>query len=236
MKITDIRTIQLSYRAANPSMSAASFNAARNALIVEIETDAGLTGIAEAGSAGGPPASTAAVIEHELKPLLIGQDPLKIEYLWQLMFGRSRQHGRRGIVMHAMSGIDIALWDIAGKAAGMPLYRLFGAFTDQVEVYASGGFYQRDKDLDGLTREAESYVERGFRAMKMKIGRYDFTGTNFRRLLNQPELCVVTPEEDIARVAAVRKALGSQPPLDGRCQLRLEPGDRDQDGQGAGTL
>ena len=155
MKITDIRTIQLSYRAANPSMSAAGFNAVRNALIVEIETDAGLTGIAEAGSAGGPPASTAAVIEHELKPLLIGQDPLKIEYLWQLMFGRSRQHGRRGIVMHAMSGIDIALWDIAGKAAGMPLYRLFGAFTDQVEVYASGGFYQRDKTLDDLTREAE---------------------------------------------------------------------------------
>jgi L-alanine-DL-glutamate epimerase-like enolase superfamily enzyme len=57
MKITDIRTIQLSYRAANPSMSAASFNAARNALIVEIKTDTGLTGIAEAGSAGGPPAS-----------------------------------------------------------------------------------------------------------------------------------------------------------------------------------
>ena len=75
--------------------------------------------------------------------------------------------------MHAISGIDIALWDIAGKAAGMPLYRLFGAFTDRVEVYASGGFYQRDKTLDDLTREAESYVERGFRAMKMKIGRYD---------------------------------------------------------------
>jgi L-alanine-DL-glutamate epimerase-like enolase superfamily enzyme len=68
--------------------------------------------------------------------------------------------------------------------------------------------YRRDKNLDGLAREAESYVERGFRAMKMKIGRYDFTGTNFRRLLNQPELCVVTPEEDIARVTAVRKALG----------------------------
>ena len=208
MKITDIRTSPLSFRAANPCMSAASFNAARNALIVEIETDSGLTGIAEAGSAGGPMASTAAVIEHELKPLLIGQDPLMIEHLWQLMFARSRQHGRRGIVMHAMSGIDIALWDIAGKAAGMPLYRLFGAYTDQVEVYASGGFYQRGKDLDGLSREAESYVARGFRAMKMKIGRYDFTGTNFRRMLNQPEVCVVTPEEDIARVAAVRQALG----------------------------
>lgn len=208
MKITDIRTIPLSFRAANPCMSAASFNAARNALIVEIETDSGLTGIAEAGSAGGPMASTAAVIEHELKPLLVGQDPLMIERLWQLMFARSRQHGRRGIVMHAMSGIDIALWDIAGKAAGMPLYKLFGAYTDQVEVYASGGFYQRGKDLDALSRETESYVARGFRAMKMKIGRYDFTGTNFRRLLKQPEVCVVTPDEDIARVAAVRQAFG----------------------------
>jgi L-alanine-DL-glutamate epimerase-like enolase superfamily enzyme len=208
MKITDIRTIPLSFRAGNPSMSAASFNATRNALIVEIETDSGLVGIAEAGAAGGPLSSTATVIEQELKPLLIGQDPLMIEWLWQLMFSRSRQHGRRGIVMHAISGIDIALWDIAGKAAGLPLYKLFGAYSDRVEVYASGGFYQRGKDIDALSREAESYVARGFRAMKMKIGRYDFTGTNFRRMLNQPELCVVTPDEDIARVAAVRKALG----------------------------
>jgi L-alanine-DL-glutamate epimerase-like enolase superfamily enzyme len=208
MKITDIRTIPLSFRASNPCMSAASFNAARNALIVEIETDSGLTGIAEAGAAGGPLVSTATVIEQELKPLLIGQDPLMIERLWQLMFARTRQHGRRGIVMHAISGIDIALWDIAGKAAGLPLYKLFGAYTDQVEVYASGGFYQRGKDIGALTAEVESYVARGFRAMKMKIGRYDFTGTNFRQMLNQPEVCVVTPEEDIARVAAVRAALG----------------------------
>lgn len=208
MKITDIRTIPLSYKVPNPAMSAAGVNAVRNAVIVEIETDSGLVGIAEAGSAGGPPSSTVAVIEHELKPLLIGQDPLMIEHLWQTMFGRSRQHGRRGIVMHAISGIDIALWDIAGKAAGLPLYRLFGAFTDQVEVYASGGFYQASKDLNALTAEAESYVARGFRAMKMKIGRYDFTGTHFRRMLGQSSLCVVTPEEDTARVAAVRQVLG----------------------------
>ena len=88
---------------------------------MEIEPNAGLTGIAEAGSAGGPPASTAAVIEHELRPLLIGQDPLKIEYLWQLMFGRSRQHGRRGIVMHAiavafLAGLPFGLLDRGGAA------------------------------------------------------------------------------------------------------------------------
>ncbi len=208
MKITDIRTTKLSWRVSNPCMSAAGVNAARSALLVEIETDSGLVGIAEAGAAGGSPVSTEAVIQHDLKPLLLGQDPLMIERLWQTMFGRSRQHGRRGIVMHAISGIDIALWDIAGKAAGLPLYKLFGAYSDQVEVYASGGFYQQGKDLDALAAEAESYVARGFRAMKMKIGRYASTGTNFRQVLNQPELCVVTPKDDLARVAAVRKALG----------------------------
>ena len=82
---------------------------ARNALLVEVETDTGLIGLGEAGSAGGPLMSTQVVVELELKPLLLGEDPLLIEYLWQKMFQRTRQHGRRGIVMHAISGIDIAL-------------------------------------------------------------------------------------------------------------------------------
>ena len=208
MKIVDIRTIPLTWVSPNPCMSAGPVNAARSALLVEIETDTGLIGIGEAGSSGGPLISTSTVIEQELKPLLMGQDPLMIERLWQTMFARTRQHGRKGIVMHAMSGLDIALWDIAGKAAGLPLYKLFGAYSDKVEVYASGGFYQQGKGLAELKAEAESYVGRGFRAMKMKIGRYGFTGTNFRELLNQPELCMVTPAEDLARVAVVREALG----------------------------
>src|SRR5215471_21200765 len=99
-------------------------------------------GIGEAGSAGGPLTSTQVVLEHELKPLLLGEDPLRIEYLWQKMFQRTRQHGRRGIVMHAISGLDVALWDIAGKVAQLPVYRLLGAYRDTVEAYASGGFYQ----------------------------------------------------------------------------------------------
>ena len=208
MKIVDIRTIPLTWNATNPCMSAGTVSSSRNALIVEIETDTGLIGIGEAGAAGGPMISTATVIEHELKPLLMGQDPLMIERHWQTMFSRTRQHGRKGIVMHAMSGLDIALWDIAGKVAGLPLYKLFGAYSDKVEVYASGGFYQQGKGLAELKAETESYVARGFRAMKMKIGRYAFTGTNFRQLLNQPDLCMVTPEEDLQRVATVRAALG----------------------------
>jgi L-alanine-DL-glutamate epimerase-like enolase superfamily enzyme len=208
MKIVDVRTISLAWRNPNPCMSAGGVNANRNALLIEIETDTGLVGLGEAGAAGGPLASTATVVEHELKPMLLGEDPLLIEGLWQKMFARTRQHGRRGIVLHAISGIDIALWDLAGKAANLPLYRLFGGYADTVEVYASGGFYQAGKDLAALVAETESYVARGFHAMKMKIGRYAFTGNNFRSLQNESETCVVTPEEDIARVAAVRRVLG----------------------------
>jgi L-alanine-DL-glutamate epimerase-like enolase superfamily enzyme len=109
MKIADVRTIPLSYRCEKPYMSAAGVQAARNTLLVEIETDNGLIGIGEAGSAGGALASTQVVVEQELKPLLIGEDPLLIERLWQKMFQRTRQHGRRGIVMHAISGLDVAL-------------------------------------------------------------------------------------------------------------------------------
>ena len=208
MQIAEVRTIPLSYRCPTPYASAAGMITARSALLVEIETDDGLIGLGEAGSAGGPLMSTQVVIEQELQPLLLGEDPLRIEYLWQKMFQRTRQHGRRGIVMHAISGIDIALWDLAGKVAKLPLYRLFGAYRDRVEAYASGGFYQEGKGVAGLVEEAERAVARGYRAMKMKIGRNPSTQTNLREMLAQHDKCVATLEEDLARVAAVRQALG----------------------------
>jgi L-alanine-DL-glutamate epimerase-like enolase superfamily enzyme len=210
MQIADVRTIPLSYRCETPYASAAGVQMARQALLVEIETDTGLVGIGEAGSAGGPLASTQTVVEQELKPMLLGEDPLRIEYLWQKMFQRTRQHGRRGIVMHAISGLDIALWDIAGKVASMPLYRLFGAYCDKVEAYFSGGFYQEGKDIAGLVEEAERAVAQGYRGMKMKIGRNPSTGTNLREMLPHNDRCVVSLEEDLARVAAVRQALGPE--------------------------
>ena len=145
--------------------------------------------------------------------MLIGEDPLLIEGLWQKMFARTRQFGRRGVVMNAISGIDIALWDIAGKVARLPLYRLLGGCRDRVEAYASGGFYQEGKSVDDLAGEAEGYRARGFKGMKMKIGRNPSTQTHLRHLAEHAELCEVEPEEDIARVAAVRRALGPQAKL-----------------------
>src|SRR5438874_9724052 len=204
MKIADIRTIPISCPVDPPDASAAGMQSRRGALLVEIETDDGTIGIGEAGAGGGV---TRSVIDRDLKPLLVGQDPLLIEGLWQKMFARTRQYGRRGLVMHAISGIDIALWDIAGKVAKMPLYRLLGGSRERVEAYASGGFYQEGKSATDLAGEAEGYRARGFKGMKMKIGRNPSTQTHLRHLVDHAELCEVDPDEDIARVAAVRKAL-----------------------------
>jgi L-alanine-DL-glutamate epimerase-like enolase superfamily enzyme len=210
MKIVDIRAIPLSYRCDPPYGSAGGMQASRGGLLVEVETDDGITGIGEAGVGGG---STRNVIEQQLRPMLIGEDPLLIEGLWQKMFARTRQFGRRGIVMNAISGIDIALWDIAGKVAKLPVYRLLGACRDRVEAYASGGFYQEGKSIDDLAGEAEGYRARGFHGMKMKIGRNPSTQTHLRHLAANAQTCEVEPEEDIARVAAVRRALGPQAKL-----------------------
>jgi L-alanine-DL-glutamate epimerase-like enolase superfamily enzyme len=208
MQIVDVRTIPLSYRCEKPYMSAAGAQAARSAVVVEVEADNGLVGIGEAGSAGGPLVSTQVVVEQELKPLLVGEDPLRIERLWQKMFWRTRQHGRRGIVMHAISGIDIALWDLAGKVAKLPVYRLLGAYRDKVEAYASGGFYQEGKGVSAIAEEAGHYIVQGYRAMKMKVGRNPSTQTNMREMLANSDMCVVSLDEDLARIEAVRKALG----------------------------
>jgi D-arabinonate dehydratase len=210
MKIVDIRTIPLSYRCDPPYGSAGGMQARRGSLLVEIETDERVIGIGEAGVGGGV---TRDVIERVLEPMLIGEDPLLIEALWQKMFARTRQYGRRGVVVNAISGIDIALWDIAGKVAKLPLYRLLGGCRDRVEAYASGGFYQEGKGVDDLAAEAESYRARGFTGMKMKVGRNPSTQTHLRHLADDAQLCEVEPEEDIARVAAVRRALGPRAKL-----------------------
>ena len=210
MKIVDIRTILLSYRCDPPYGSAGGMQARRGGLLVEIETDERVTGIGEAGVGGG---ATASVIARVLRPMLIGEDPMLIEGLWQKMFARTRQFGRRGIVPNAISGIDIALWDIAGKVAKLPLYRLLGGCRDRVEAYASGGFYQEGKSIDDIAGEAEAYRARGFKGMKMKVGRNPSTQSHLRHLVDHAELCEVEPEEDIARVAAVRRALGPRAKL-----------------------
>jgi L-rhamnonate dehydratase len=134
-------------------------------LVVEIFTDDGLVGI---GNAALAPQVTKQVIDLHLKPLLIGKDPWDIEFLWQLMYRKTMAFGRRGIGMVAISAVDIALWDILGKSAKQPVYRLLGGRTKtRIPVYASRLY---SVELNELAAEAKRYKAEGYKAMKLRFG------------------------------------------------------------------
>jgi L-rhamnonate dehydratase len=134
-------------------------------LIVEIFTDAGHVGI---GNAALAPRVTKQTIDLYLKPMLMGADPWDLEFLWQHMYRRTLAFGRKGIGMTAISAVDIALWDILGKATGQPVFRLLGGRTKpQIPVYASRLYSQ---PLDSLAAETHKYKEQGFKAMKLRFG------------------------------------------------------------------
>jgi L-rhamnonate dehydratase len=164
MKITDVEAIYVSQKQVR-----AQCDSGQDALIVRVTTDSGITGIGEVDSA---PLAAKAVIEGPfshtistgLKHLLIGEDPFETERLWHVMYQRTIYSGRRGIGLHAMSGIDLALWDIKGKALGLPVWKLLGGgFQKRFRCYAS--------TLFGATAQATGEIarrirDRGFTAVK----------------------------------------------------------------------
>jgi len=153
--------------------------------LVRVETDAGITGFGESKSAvgsSGSCASIAACIERELAPMLVGQDPREVTRLWEMGYCGSRGAlslsrgqsmpalGRRGLSISALSGVDVALWDILGKSLGVPVVRLLGgACRERMPGYASGGW----ADAAGIGAQLSSYVDAGFGAVKMRVGAMD---------------------------------------------------------------
>jgi L-alanine-DL-glutamate epimerase-like enolase superfamily enzyme len=134
-------------------------------LIVEVFTDAGHVGI---GNAALAPRLTKQAIDIYLKPLLVGADPWDTEFLWQHMYRRTMAFGRKGVGMVAISAVDIALWDVLGKAAGQPVFRLLGGRTKpRIPLYASRLYSQ---PLDALAEEAAKYKAEGYSAMKLRFG------------------------------------------------------------------
>ena len=134
-------------------------------LVVEVFTDNGLVGI---GNAALAPQVTKQVIDLYLKPLLIGRDPWDLEFLWQHMYRKTMAFGRKGIGMVAISAVDIALWDILGKSAKQPVYRLLGGRTKpRIPVYASRLY---SVELSELEAEAKRYKKDGYKAMKLRFG------------------------------------------------------------------
>ena len=200
MVIKRVSAMILRYQYEDAIADAQNYFSTRNAVIVEVETDTGLKGIGESACFGGPAESTKFIIENELAPIVVGEDPTKIEYLWKKVFDRTRQHGRGGLIMAAMSGIDVALWDILGKIAGLPVYKLLGAYSDKLLPYASSGFYTSKKDAKALAEEVGSYFEQGFRYAKIKVGRNPEVFLSPLPNMPSPHACNYSLEEDLERV------------------------------------
>ena len=187
MKITAVRASWL--RAEIPAdrahVSDFGRNDSFNTCLVEIDTDDGLVGLGEAKIAVGNLGNYAALvtlIREEIAPLLIGRDPRDVAAIWELLYSGTRAHyavregrsfptvGRRGITMSAISGVDIACWDLLGKSLGQPVWRLLGGqLRARVPAYASGGW----APVGGIGKQLMQYVERGHRAVKMRVGLQD---------------------------------------------------------------
>src|ERR687894_963764 len=169
-RISYVKTYQVAYPLDAPLSDAIHYMPVPAALLVELGTDDGEVGVGESAIYGGPASVVETVIHDELAPRILGEDPTRPEWLWQMMMGRSHQHGDGGILPAAVSGLDIATWDLMGRKSGLPLYRLLGGYRDQVRAYASAGFYEEGKDAEGLADEARRYVEAGVRDVEMKEG------------------------------------------------------------------
>jgi L-alanine-DL-glutamate epimerase-like enolase superfamily enzyme len=208
MIITDVTTLKLRYDMPIAMADAIHYMPNRPTLLVQVHTDEGFVGLGEAAAYSGTLASMEALILNDLRQTILGQDPFKVERLWQMMATRAHQRGRRGMLMMAISGIDIALWDIIGQATRTPLYRLLGGYHDTLTAYASAGFYAGAKDVTALAEEFAGYAERGFRYVKMKVGRNPEVLLNPLHDMPAADYATASLEEDVERVKAVREALG----------------------------
>ncbi len=205
MKITQLDTYFLAIPLPQPVRTSTSTISQVSEVIVKLTTDAGLVGI---GEAHGPflfrqgPEGMRIVNEivQQITPLVVGEDPFNVERIWQDLFALTYT-SVRGIpamarqqrqLVTAMSAIDIALWDLMGKAIERPVYALLGgALRQRVPAYATGFYYRDNERPDDLRREAALYLEKGYRTLKVKVGG-------------------LTPQEDARRVGFIRETVGDE--------------------------
>jgi len=188
MKITKVDAIAISIPLPAPVADAVRRITHRDHYLVRLTTDDGLTGT---GFTLGYDASLAMVsmTDTMFRPILLGGDAFHAEALWAEMYRQSIQAGRRGAALRAISAIDVALWDLRGLYARLPVMKLLGVHSTRMRCYATGGYFRPGESLDSLVREFQTYREAGFTAAKLKVGKY-------------------SPREDAARLGAIRKALG----------------------------
>ena len=180
MKITGISNRQYRWPRRKPIRNGMFTYTDVTLSVVEIETDAGIVGL----GLGGVNAS----LLEQFKPLLVGQDPLNVERLWHALWV-PKLVGRRGTETRTISSLDIALWDLVGKATGTSVHQMLGGYAERIPVYIAGGYYEEGKGLKELAEEMEENLRLGAKAVKMKIG-----GAPIR--------------EDVERVRVVRETVG----------------------------
>ena len=192
MKITSIKSHVLRYELEKELGYSQQYYKYRTTHLVEIETDEGITGWGECFGPGNIALANKFIVEKVIQPLIKGEDPTNKEYIWHKVYNLLRDSGQKGMPIQALSGVDIALWDILSKKAKLPLYQLVGGKTnDKIPVYGYGMMLQK-KSVSELIElfkdEAKKIKEKKFKAMKMKIG--------------------LGPTEDLKLVKAVREEIG----------------------------
>lgn len=194
MKVTGIRAYALEATLEDQAFgwSQRVGNRRQTALCV-VETDVGIEGYGEAFYFGGPPAIVAMIIERALGPQIVGRDPFDSTVIWDTLYNWTRDQGQKGVTVAAISAVDIALWDIKGKALDLPVYKLLGgAFRSRARAYATGLYEPQHVEdvIDTLIEEARQYKAQGFQGVKLKIG--------------------YSPATDVAYVHAIREAIGPE--------------------------
>jgi L-alanine-DL-glutamate epimerase-like enolase superfamily enzyme len=184
IKITEVKFLRLRYPGRTPRKRNGTIESGGGSpgmTQLEIYTDAGIVGRSLA--------SNNEIITSQLAPRIHGMNPFHIEAIWDRMYRFNRKPVAKGLYISAMGAVDIAIWDIIGKALNKPVCEVLGVFSERVRVYAAGGYYEDGKGVRELVKEMESYVAEGFRAVKMKVG-------------GEPM------DVDTDRVRAVREAIG----------------------------
>lgn len=192
MKITGVKSHVLQYDLPEELGYSQQYYARRTAHLVQVATDEGITGWGECFGPGNVALANKGIVEKVIQPMILGADPVDRDVIWHRVYNLLRDHGQKGMSMQALSGVDIALWDIVGKVAGLPLCRLAGGIhRERVPVYGYGMMLKRESVAEHVARfrdEAAAIRAQGFVAAKMKVG--------------------LGPQEDVRLCRAVRAGVG----------------------------
>jgi D-galactarolactone cycloisomerase len=197
MKIIRVTSHVLQYDLPEELGYSQQFYAKRTCHLVEVETDDGVTGWGECFGPGTVALANKDIVEKVIQPMVLGMDPMDRDVIWHKVYNLLRDHGQKGMPLQSLSGVDIALWDIAGQVAGLPLHKLIGgAHRTDVSVYGYGMMLKRESAADHIARfydEAAEIRDAGFVATKMKVG--------------------LGPRDDVKLAEAVRRGVGDDYPF-----------------------